>query len=815
MGDSSKITISADGHYRSTGELPSEKPFDLSDANASKPTGENHLIHKSIERDFVNDEKGQATAPQSAASDDQAGVQTPKTDSKGKATDHGESQAAGQTGENTAAEAGGEKSKKKRSRRRKPKKPNAATQQEDEGPSSPVTPASVRPTTPASASKPSGHAPPSAFTYSSGLPTSATPQTSTDETKPARLFSIPVAPAMDPELERFLRGPLPPAKSPFPYGPHGWISTSNDGSKGLLPSGAGGSIPPAAPSTGAGAGAGAGAAWCGAGGSIPPAAPPTAALPTDQVPAETSTPPQVQQRKIHRIRRLEIRKANAGNAEPAASNVWDTEGSSSGLGGSIPPAAPPSGAADLPPSRVAVSSSVISEDVDRLKKDCEKFAQKLKAAEKEIDGLNSTVRERDAEILEHEKTINQTASNVRKLEDSRDKYEEEFEDYRKEIKDLKDQRRAAEAECKRLGGVISGQDAQIRDQDTEISNLKQRIKQQDGLGATIKGLEGQIKDLETELQQARTFPTAVEPRDPDHSSEKIQKLEDEHQKQIQALRDEHAKGKAFDTQHLEKECTLHERALRMLEEDVEDLRTRCGSLELANKDYLGQIDEMKVALEERADANPGPSNTSPAASQAGNDLEGIADQSHADDPASDEDDFSDSGDQPSLRSRQARRAGDRRGSSSDELSPLSFHRFEKGPQQAMTSVGTQTDAEATTTTDDKPGPMQVGPITTIDEIEPIKPIEPIKGAPPTTTVVPIKKSGWNFGWGWWCCLAVILVVVAWLAVRGSSARRELDMWAQANHHVSRRTLSSLRGGGGQGWMGWLWGDGVAEDGRYY
>ncbi|KAI4200925.1 MAG: hypothetical protein LQ350_003611 [Teloschistes chrysophthalmus] len=982
MGDSPKITISADGHYHSTGELPSERPFDTSDANASNTSGENHVIHKSIERDFVNDEKGQAT--------DQAGVQTPKTDSKGKATDHGETQAAGQTGENTAAEAEGEK-KKKRHRVRKPKKSNAATQQEDEIPSSPVTPASGQSTTPVTASKPSGVLP------------ASTPQTATDNTKPARLFSIPVAPAKNPEMERFLHGPLPPAKSPFPLGPHGWMSTSNDGFNGLLPSGAGGSIPPAAPATGAGAASSpsAVASLFGAGGSIPPAASPTgagtsiptAAHPTDQAPAEASVPLRVQGRKIHRIRRLENRKANAGNAEPTASNVWDTEGSSSGLGGSIPPADPPSGVAgsssgpggSIPPAAVPAgygypeataadmyqarylalynktsdieaknlrlkaenttlvqtvlewslmgdddkssyeallqshreleaqitalkgqhenssqpgavtefkgdgtaeehegvedpknvqkdlkdldgsavnlaervdeldkkvgeqdleietlkqektrlekdlrdeqkkneesetSRKLISEDADKLKKDCEKFEQKLnesdkklKAAEKEIDGLKTTVRERDAEILQQEKTINQTAAKLQKLEDSRDKYEEEIEGYRKELKDLKDELRDAKAERKRLDGVIKGQDAQIRDQDTEISNLKQGIKQQDGLKATIKDLEGQIKDLETELQQARTLPTATKPKDPDHSSEMLQKLKDEHEKEIQALRDEHARGKAFDTELLERECTLHERALRSLEEDVEHLRTRCGSLELANKDYHGQIDKLRVALEERAeraDANPGPSNTSPAASQAGNDLEGIPDQSHADDPESDEDDFSDSSDHPSFRSRQARRAHDRRRSLSSEPSPLSPRGFTTGPQRAMTSVGTQTDAEATTTTDDKPGPMESGPIPTID-------IESIEGAPPTTTVVPIKKTGWNSSWRWWCCLALLLVVVAGLAV-WSSARREIDMWAQANHHVSRETLSSFRGGRGPGGMGWLRGDGVAEYGPYY
>ncbi|KAI4104076.1 MAG: hypothetical protein L6R37_003482 [Teloschistes peruensis] len=1016
MADSSKITISADGHYRSTGELQPEKPFDLSDANASNTPSKNYVIHRSIERDFVNDEKGQA------------GVQAPKTDSKGKATDHGESQVAGRTGENTAAEAGGEKSKKKRSRRRKPKKSNATTQQEDETPSSPVSPAWVQDvprddptssrkgaldtntnpssTTPVTVSKPSGHVPTSDFTYSSGVPTSATPQTSTDNTKPPRLFSIAVAPPRDPKIDEWLRGELPPAKSPFPYGPHGWMnigSTSNDGFKVMPPEST-----PSATST---------------------------SLPTDQPPAETSVPLQVQQRKIHRIRRLENRKANAGDAEPAASNVWDTEKAETNrqdkqqvpgpnhdeglkaiphdtllqrylalynkcsdveeknlkleadnysltetvlkwdllsegdktiyeallqshrklkaqvtaLKGQQENSNDPGAETDFKGNGTAeenedvedpknvqkdikdlngsavnlaervkesdkkvgergleietlkqknirlendvrderkknedseTSRKLMNEDVDRLKQDCETFEQKLKeseeklkesdeklkeseeklkesdeklqesdeklnSSEKKIDGLNTTVEIRDAEILQNEKTINKYQADNQKLQDSQHKYEEEFEGYRKELKDCKDKHKAAQAECKRLEGVIKGQVAHIGDQDTENSNLKKGIKVQGGLEATIKDLKGrikdlkgQIKDLETELQQSRTLPSGTEPRDPDHSSEAMQELIAEQQKQIQDLQNEQT-GNSFDTKHLEEECTLHERALRLLEEDVEDLRTQCGSLERASKDYLGQIDKMKVAVEGVADANPGPSNTSPAASQAGNDLEGIPDQSHPDpqsdeddpesdedDPESDEDDhassssfrmdeFSDSGNQPSFRSRQARRAHGRPGSLSDGVFPLSLHRVAKGPQQAMTSAGTQTDAEATTTTDHKPGPMGLGPITTDD----IEPMESIEVAPPTTTVIPIKRTGRKFSWRWWCCLALLfLVVVAWLAAPcfwGGSARRELDMWAEANRHVSRQSLSFLRGGDRPGGMGWLWGGEAVEYGNYY
>ncbi|KAI4258786.1 MAG: hypothetical protein LQ352_001095, partial [Teloschistes flavicans] len=903
MAGSPQITTDADGHYRSTGELPPEKPFELPDDNTS---GESRIIHEQTEGEFANDDKGGAKAPNTKASNDDAEGQAAHADSKGKATEHVEGQAADKTDENVTTEGGGEKSKnKKRRSKRKGKKSNATTPQDDEAPTPTSSPTWVQDvlsheptssqksaldtntktpsTTPIAPPKPLGpshQVPTSGFEF---LPSTqwANPfniaPTSTDNIK-APLFGPPKTLSRNPGSSESI-----PAGSRLFQLPHGLSSnassTSNDGAKTpIVPPESGSAVqhlPGAGPSTEPPSNDAANSSV------VPPESDLIAkltSLSTYQPPAETSLPPQVQQRPNIFLRRVQDRKANAGGAEPVNPNIWETEKAEQ----SSKREAEPQVAFEQPTeigleelqvryldlvkirSKVDADNMKLSQDnvkllqdnkrlsnengnlvkqaeeqakkgedeepaVDHLEQEVTRLEQELrdehdkceaheancKLSEAEVDKLKAQVQKQEGVIKDGEKrikdgekkikdgekkikklgdevnavkdkvqvqdlgieqdgkTISELQSQIQELQTSLGKhpdYEEVIEAYREKEAQLQNESddsdrimkgklKTAEGENKRLQSIIDEKVTQVNDQDTKIANLEKHSDNIDQLKADNKAL----KDENAQLNDAIA----------------------EHQDDIRQLKLDHQLEMGLLTGGLEKECTHNERTLRKLEEDIEKIARDQESLGLK---YQSQVEKVHSTIEEITQANPGPPNTPPATTQAGNDLvDFIRDRSHYDSDDSDEEDGSlatnpfrtlstdnltDWGDDKPLSGLGRTDGGTSGPRSTVDGPPLSKQRLAQRLQRAMTSEkGTQTEAQATTTMDDEPSAVPspptlgMGPIiTTID-------IKPIDGAPQTPVGVAPPHSNRRLG----ALALVVLVVLALFVLLGTwglSARRE-------------------------------------------
>ncbi|KAL8911795.1 MAG: hypothetical protein Q9171_003063 [Xanthocarpia ochracea] len=132
-------------------------------------------------------------------------------------------------------------------------------------------------------------------------------------------------------------------------------------------------------------------------------------------------------------------------------------------------------------------------------------------------------------------------------------------------------------------------------------------------------------------------------------------------------------------------------------------------------------------------------------------------------------------------------------------------------------------------TQSAPPKLDISKIVTIINCEPEvrgistgEPVTTVDNTPGSAVVTcrpdkhPINKNPSRWEWLWYLFMLLAITVLTFTAFYGESARRERNMWLQAND-FTRRAVFSVRAGGGAGtsFPAWLWNDQLLDVTKHY